>query len=99
VSTARNMEAGGDQVDYDGKDAGKAVLSGNAWAYQDNNTIRGNRLTVYLADDGNLKADAAPKFTMPEMPKVESVSDKEKSEPAQLDKKSDETVIIEPEEK
>ena len=63
VSTARNMEAGGDQVDYDGKDAGKAVLSGNAWAYQDNNTIRGNRLTVYLADDGNLKADAAPKFT------------------------------------
>ena len=99
VSTARNMEAGGDQVDYDGKDAGKAVLSGNAWAYQDNNTIRGNRLTVYLADDGNLKADAAPKFKMPEMPTVDSIFDKEKSEPEQLEKKSDETVTIEPEEK
>ena len=25
-------------------------MSGNAWAHQDNNTLRGNRLTVYLAD-------------------------------------------------
>ena len=56
VSTARNLEAGGDQVDYSGKEEGKAVLSGNAWAIQDNNTIRGNRLTVYLADDENLRA-------------------------------------------
>lgn len=60
VSPARNMEAGGDQVDYSGKDSGRAVLSGNAWAYQDNNRIRGNRLTVYLADDGKLKAEPAP---------------------------------------
>ncbi len=93
VSPARNMEAGGDNVDYNGKDAGKAVLSGNAWAIQDNNTIRGNRLTVYLADDGNLKA--APKFEMPPMP----TTDKEPSAQAEPDKKSsDETVVIDPEE-
>ena len=97
VSTARNMEAGGDQVDYDGKDAGKAVLSGNAWAYQNNNMIRGNRLTVYLADDGNLKADSSPKFEMPEMPSAEKVFEKENS--AQVEEKSsDEKILIDPEE-
>ena len=105
VSISRNMEAGGDEVDYSGKDAGKAVLSGNAWAYQDNNTIRGNRLTVYLADDGNLKADAAPKFEMPPMPTFDKTSDKEKETPAQVEEISaeenstDEKVIIDPEEK
>ena len=100
VSTARNMEAGGDQVDYDGKNAGKAVLSGNAWAIQNNNTIRGNRLTVYLADDGNLQASAAPKVEMPPMPTADKAFDKE--EPAQVEpeeKSADETVIIDPEEK
>ncbi len=103
VSTARNMEAGGDQVDYDGKDAGKAVLSGNAWAIQNNNTIRGNRLTVYLADDGNLKAET-PKFEMPPMPTADKVFDKEQTKPAQVEetsaeeKSADETIIIEPEE-
>ena len=60
VSPPRNMEAGGDRVDYFGKEEGKAVLTGNAWAYQDNNTVRGNRLTVYLADDKKLKAAPAP---------------------------------------
>ena len=105
VSISRNMEAGGDEVDYSGKDAGKAVLSGNAWAYQDNNTIRGNRLTVYLADDGNLKADATPKFEMPPMPAFDKTSDKEKETPAQVEEISaeenstDEKVIIDPEEK
>lgn len=86
VSPARNLEAGGDQVDYDGKDAGKAVLSGNAWAYQDNNTIRGNRLTVYLADDGNLKATDAtkPKLEMPPVPEFENPFDK----PTQVEKTS-----------
>ncbi len=105
VSTARNMEAGGDQVDYDGKDAGKAVLSGNAWAIQNNNTIRGNRLTVYLADDGTLKAETTPKFEMPPMPTADKVFDKENSESAQVEetpaveeKSADETIIIEPEE-
>lgn len=90
ISPARNMEAGGDMVDYSGKDAGKAVLSGNAWAYQDNNTIRGNRLTVYLADDGTLKADnnttpklELPKFDIPQMQTVDKAFDKK--EPAQVE--------------
>lgn len=106
ISISRNMEAGGDNVDYDGKDAGKAVLSGNAWAYQNNNTIRGNRLTVYLADDGNLKADAAPKLEMPPLDKA--FEGEKKSEPAQIEpveenpgveeKSADEIISIEPEE-
>ena len=66
VSPPRSLEAGGEQVDYFGQDAGKAILSGNAWAIQDNNTIRGNRLTVYLADDGKLKAT-------PETPQIPEV--------------------------
>lgn len=87
VSPARNMEAGGDMVDYSGKDAGKAVLSGNAWAHQNNNTIRGNRLTVYLADDGKLKAENStpnpglpklelPKLEVPQMPTVDNAFEK-----------------------
>ncbi|MBR6013504.1 MAG: organic solvent tolerance protein OstA [Selenomonadaceae bacterium] len=55
ISPPRQMEAGGDRVDYFGKDQGKAILTGNAWAIQENNTIRGNRLTVYLADDKKIK--------------------------------------------
>ena len=91
VSPARNMEAGGDMVDYSGKDAGKAVLSGNAWAHQDNNTIRGNHLTVYLADDGKLKAkddNAVPKLEVPklEMPQMPTV-DKAFEKSAQVDDK------------
>lgn len=91
VSPARNMEAGGDMVDYSGKDAGKAVLSGNAWAHQDNNMIRGNHLTVYLADDGKLKAsdaNAAPKLELPklEMPQMPTVG-KAFETPAQIDDK------------
>ena len=88
VSETRNLEAGGDQVDYDGKLDGKAVVSGNAWAIQDNNTIRGNHLTVYLADNGELKA--APRISMPED------FNKDFESPAQVEKESsDETVIIE----
>ncbi len=94
ISEARKLEAGGDQVDYDGKQDGKAVLSGNAWAYQDNNTIRGNRLTVYLADDGTLKAE--PKI---QMPADFGKAFEQKSEPAQVEEKStDETVVINPDE-
>ena len=56
VSPPRNLEAGGDRIDYYANDNGKAVLSGNAWAHQDNNTLRGNRLTVYLADTKKKKS-------------------------------------------
>lgn len=59
VSPPRQMEAGGDRVDYFGKEQGKAILTGNAWAIQENNTIRGNRLTVYLADDKKVKVKPA----------------------------------------
>lgn len=94
ISEARKLEAGGDQVDYDGKQDGKAVLNGNAWAYQDNNTIRGNRLTVYLADDGTLKAE--PKV---QMPADFGKAFEQKSEPAQVKEKSaNETVVINPDE-
>lgn len=107
VSQTRKLEAGGDQVDYDGKQDGKAVVSGNAWAIQDNNTIRGNRLTVYLADDGTLKA--TPKIQMPanfseafeQKPKSEKTAKPEKiSKPEQVEEKSNaETITINPEEK
>ena len=51
VNPPRELEAGGDRVDYYANDNGRAVLTGNAWAIQNNNTLRGNRLTVYLADE------------------------------------------------
>ena len=102
VSPVRQLEAGGDKVDYSGKDEGRAVLSGNAWAYQDNNTIRGNRLTVYLADDGTLKAKPAPKVTMPTFDEAVTANrniavDKAATpadKPAAETKPADETVTI-----
>ncbi len=51
ISPTKNMEAGGDRLDYYGKTEKKAVLTGKAWAYKDNDVLRGNRLTVYLADE------------------------------------------------
>lgn len=55
VSPPKDLEAAGDRVDYFGKTEGKAILTGNAWAIQDNNMVRGNRLTIYLAQDGTTK--------------------------------------------
>ncbi len=77
ISTPRNLEAGGDRIDYYANENGKAILSGNAWAYQDNNTIRGNRLTVYLAD------------TKKDKPKEEMnpFSDKKKKKSVKVDEK------------
>ena len=60
ISPPREMEAGGDKIEYFGKEGGKAILTGNAWAIQENNTMRGNRLTIYLADDRNLKVKPLP---------------------------------------
>ena len=57
VSPPKNLEAGGDQLDYFGKEQGKAVLTGNAWAIQDNNTLNSGRLTIYIANDGNAKVE------------------------------------------
>ncbi len=62
VNPPRELEAGGDRIDYYATENGKAVLTGNAWAVQQNNTMRGNRLTVYLTDDKNNPAPmTAPK--------------------------------------
>lgn len=55
VSPSRQMEAGGDNADYVGKDQGRVVLTGNAWAVQENNTMKSNKLTLYLDPNGRAK--------------------------------------------
>ena len=55
VSQPNDMEAGGDVLNYYGLDQGKAVLTGNAWAVQYNNTLKSNKLTILLAKDGQAK--------------------------------------------
>ena len=60
VSPPRNLEAGGDRIDYYGKEQRVAILTGNAWAYQNNNSMKGNRVTVYLADEGKSAAQPKP---------------------------------------
>ncbi len=57
VSPARDFEGGGDIADYYGQDGGKAILDGNAWAIQGNNTLKSNHLTVYLAQDGSTRVE------------------------------------------
>ena len=71
ISPPRQMEAGGDKIEYFGKEGGKAVLTGNAWAIQQNNTMRGNRLTVYLDDNKNLTVKPQPEQPKLSAPKVE----------------------------
>ena len=46
------MEAGGDNADYVGKEQGRVVLTGNAWAVKENNTMKSNKLTLYLDPEG-----------------------------------------------
>mgnify|MGYP002622221120 CR=1 FL=1 len=60
ISPPNDMEAGGDKVEYFGRDGGKAIMTGNAWAIQENNTMRGNRITVYLDDSRNLSVRPEP---------------------------------------
>jgi len=53
ISPPRDMEGGGDRMDYYGKaEKPYVVLDGNAWVMQANNIARSNHMTVYLADDG-----------------------------------------------
>ncbi|MBQ5921232.1 MAG: organic solvent tolerance protein OstA, partial [Selenomonadaceae bacterium] len=52
ISPPNDMEAGGDLLNYYGLEQGKAVLTGNAWAVQYNNTLKSNTLTILLAKDG-----------------------------------------------
>ena len=66
LNPPKEIEAGGDRVDYYAQENGKAVLTGNAWAIQKNNTLRGNRLTVYLADEQTKPVTTtSPKNTLP----------------------------------
>ena len=54
VSPPRDLEGGGDRVEYFGMaERPYAVLDGNAWVYQGNNMAHSNHMTVYLADDGS----------------------------------------------
>lgn len=55
TSPARHMEAGGDNADYVGKEQGRVVLTGNAWAVQENHTMKSNKLTLYLDTNGRAK--------------------------------------------
>ena len=60
VSPAKNAEVGGGVMDYQGKQGqGVVTATGNAWAVQENNTMRANKLTVYLAKDGQPQAQPA----------------------------------------
>ena len=73
VNPPKELEGGGDRVDYYARENGKAVLTGNAWVIQKNNTMRGNRLTVYLADEqtpqsANNKKNVLPHETLDDTP-------------------------------
>ena len=64
-SPAKNLEAGGDRIDYYSTDTnavtsansrGLLVIEGNAWANQNNHTLRGNKLTLHIAENPNDKS-------------------------------------------
>lgn len=48
VSLPKNFEGGGDNAEYWGKQEGKTVLTGNAWAVQEDNMMRGKVITALL---------------------------------------------------
>lgn len=50
VSPPKDFEGGGDEAEYFGKENGKLVLTGNAWAIQGNHTLKSGRLTVFLSE-------------------------------------------------
>ena len=58
VSPPKDFEGGGDEAEYFGKETGKLVLTGHAWAVQENNTLKSGRLTVFLKDRSNTETVA-----------------------------------------
>lgn len=54
VAPAKNFEGGGDVAEYFGAES-KALLIGNAWAVQDNHTLRSHKLTVLLDKQHNVQ--------------------------------------------
>lgn len=61
ISPPKNFEGGGDEAEYFGKESGKVVLTGNAWAIQDNNMLKSGRLTVFLQEQGKTEMVANEK--------------------------------------
>lgn len=53
-SEQRNLDASGDRIDYHqtpGKEDGVAYLSGNAYAVQNGNTLKGDAFTITMSDN------------------------------------------------
>lgn len=61
ISPPKNFEGGGDEAEYYGKESGKLVLTGHAWAIQDNNTLKSGRLTVFLQEQDKAETVADEK--------------------------------------
>ena len=61
VSPPKQFEGGGDRAEYFGKESGKVVLTGNAWAIQEGNRLKSDRITVYLSDDKKVQTVAESK--------------------------------------
>lgn len=61
VSPPKNFEGGADVAEYFGKENGKIVLTGNAWAVQDNHTLKSGRLTVFLQEQSKTETVANEK--------------------------------------
>lgn len=57
VSPPRKFEGGGDMAEYFGKEKGKAILTGNAWAVQDGNTLKSQHITIFLDENQNVKTE------------------------------------------
>lgn len=75
-SPPRELEAGGDRIDYyttdpnarflsvadQSKSRGIVIVEGNAWANQKGNALKGNRLTLHVADNGGQNESSRGKF-------------------------------------
>lgn len=62
VSPPKDFEGGGDEAEYFGKENGKLVLTGHAWAVQENNTLRSGRLTIFLQEQKKTTAATMEKI-------------------------------------
>ena len=70
-SPPKELEAGGDRIDYYTTDPenrlntqsrGVVIVEGNAWANQKGNSLKGNRLTLHVADNGGSNESSSGKF-------------------------------------
>ncbi len=58
VSPPKDFEGGADEAEYFGKESGKIVLTGNAWAVKENHSLKSGRLTVFLNEQGGTETVA-----------------------------------------